>query len=283
MTTLPEHVRQAFHVETGDALALGQAWDYGWQVRNTVVMPVVQSDNASLSAKLRDHIKPDHVRLARPVRATDGRYVVSGWRASTFEAGTPQAGRVDEIVLAGLRLADALAGEKIPPFVQSPITGAWSDKHIFVVADRAAWADDPAAVLALGMDGAEVATPAVEQALKLAARILPLVPPIDAPDQLGHADMLATTLFAGSSDPVVTDIVAVAHPHGYTAAQAIVDGLLADAVDPGIIGRFASIEHLMALLLRALLYRIFVHALHPEANSQLDDRFDQVADWIIRG
>ncbi|MDU0478894.1 TIGR02569 family protein [Staphylococcus chromogenes] len=281
MDTLPEHVRSAFHAESGEALSLSTAWDNGWRVGKMALMPVVQTETASISAKLRDHLKPQHVRLARPVRATDGRYVVSGWRASLWEPGELQAGRVDETAVAALRLADALATEKIPPAVQAPITGPWQDSQVFLVADRAAWAADPAAILSLGLGGQ--ASEKVEFALRLAARIVPLIPPIEAPNQLGHADMLATTIWAGSQDPVVTDLVPVAHPHGYTAAQVIVDGLLADAVDRGIIMRFGSVPDIIGLLLRALLYRTFVHGLSDGVDVRNEARLEQVLDWIIRG
>ncbi|AKK02557.1 TIGR02569 family protein [Corynebacterium epidermidicanis] len=283
MDTLPDHVRAAFHVPTGEVVNLGRAWDNGWRVGNTVLMPAQQPDVASFAAKLREQLKPSHVRLARPVRATDGRYVVSGWRASIFEPGQLQAGRVDETVVAALRLADALAGEKIPSFVQSAISKAWEEHQVFAVADRAAWSNDPEQILSLGLDGTQVASPAVESALKLAARLLPLVPPISAPDQLSHADMLATTIYVGSQDPVVTELAPVAHPHGYTAALTMVDGLLADAVDGGIINRFGHIPDLMGLLLRALLYRTFVHCLLKEANPEMSSRLQSVSDLIIRG
>lgn len=283
MDTLPEHVRSAFHAEVGKVELLGAAWDNGWRVGATAIMPAVQTETASLSAKIRDHLRPENVRLARPVRSTDGRYVVSGWRASTWEVGQRYAGRVDETVVAALRLDDALAAEKIPPALTAPITGPWRTEQVFVVADRAAWSDDPASILSLGLAGDEAASPAVEFALRLASRVLPLVPPVEAPNQVCHADMLGTTIYAGSQDPVVTDLVLVAHPHGYTAAQTMVDGLLADAVDPEVIGRFSHLPHVMALLLRALLYRTFVHALHPEVDPGMEDRLSQVFDWIIRG
>lgn len=40
------------------------------------------------------------------VRSTDGRYVVSGWRADTFVAGAPEP-RHDEVVSAAVRLHEA--------------------------------------------------------------------------------------------------------------------------------------------------------------------------------
>ncbi|MDT5328005.1 MAG: hypothetical protein QOF25_5157, partial [Mycobacterium sp.] len=45
---------------------------------------VADHARAAWSAKVRETLFVDGVRLARPVRSTDGRYVVAGWRADTF-------------------------------------------------------------------------------------------------------------------------------------------------------------------------------------------------------
>ena len=76
-----------------------------------VLTMVADHARAAWSAKVRETMFVDGVRLARPVRSTDGRYVVSGWRADTFVVGTPEP-RHDEVVSAavlpaGIGLLDA--------------------------------------------------------------------------------------------------------------------------------------------------------------------------------
>lgn len=281
MNTVPDHVRAAFHAESGEALPLGYAWDYGFRVGSIVLSPILDPDNAAWSSKVREQLHVDGLRVARPVRATDGRFIVSGWKATNFGAGELASGRVDEVVLAGLRLADALADVPAPEFATAPVTGPWSREDVFRVADKAAWSDDPAELLALGMDLEATATPQLEAALVLAARISKLIPEIEAPSHVGHADMLTTTLFSGTQPPFVTDIVATVRPHGYTAALAAVDGMLFDATDSGIMGRFAHVPDFTALLMRALLYRVFVAALTDDGADDLAERLEKVADTLI--
>ena len=84
----------------------------------------------------------DGVRLARPVRSTDGRYVVSGWRADTFVAGTPEA-RHDEVVSAAVRLHAATGKLERPRFLTQGPTAPWGDVDVFIAADRAAWEERP--------------------------------------------------------------------------------------------------------------------------------------------
>lgn len=283
VNTVPEHVRAAFRAESGDVTALGYAWDYGFRVGHVVLAPVKDADNAAWSAKVRDQLHVDGLRVARPIRSTDGRFIVSGWKATSYGAGELASGRIDETVIAGLRLADALADVPTPSFATKPLTQAWQPHEVYRVADHAAWSEDPGSVLAVGLDGEAIASPHLTSALVLAARISSLIPDISAPSHVGHADMLTTTLFSGTQSPLVTDLVATVRPHGYTAALAAVDGLLFDAVDPAIVHRFSHIPDFTALLMRALLYRIFVAALSEGVSEEYSLQLEKVADVLIKG
>lgn len=282
MDLIPDRVRSAFHVGTGPAEVLGQAWDYGVRINHTVLSQVIDPVQASWSAKVRETLQPLGVRMVRPVRATDGRLVVSGWRASAFVEGEV-ARRVDETVCAALRLADALADLPVPDSAVSSVRAPWSHHDLFAVADRAAWSANPAGVLESGLD--VTATPKEEQlaALHLAAKITPHLKELRSRRQVGHADMLATTLYQGTSMPVVTDILPVARPHGYTAVQVMVDGMIAGAVDYKIIRRFAHIPEIGQLVLRATLYRLFVHTLHPSAQESTRANMEKLVAYLVRG
>lgn len=253
---LPEHVQSGFHVEPGTPEPAGAAWDHGWRVGPVVFSRAVSADQAAWSAKTREKLRIPGLRVARPIRATDGRYVVSGWRASNHIDGAPSR-RVDEVVHAALRLDDALSEVDIPAFARS------SGEDPFTRADREAWGS---------------ADPGVND---LAGKLFALMLPVTAPDQVCHADLLATTLFAGYQAPAVTDLVAVAHPHGYSAALVMIDGLLAGAVDTGILDRFDHLPALDQLLLRALTYRVLVHEYHPEAVSNMIADLERVSETLM--
>lgn len=268
---LPHHVRDSFHAPDTPAQQLGTAWDYGWRVGDIVFSQVPYPDRAGWSARIRENLQPHGLRIVRPIRSTDGRFVNDGWRANTYVVGVLTK-RVDETVVAALRLDEALAKVEVPEsFAQV------DRNNVFSIADALAWSSDPLAQI----DNLDPMVPAHETAIALVPKIVSHVHPISASRQVTHADMFATTIYAGNNAPTVTDIIGVAHPQGYTAAQTIVDGLLFEAVDQQIIHRFEHIPHIRQLLLRSVLYRIFVHALHPEAKSNSGTNLEWVANVII--
>ena len=213
MSVIPEHVRVAFQVVEGTPIPLSAAWDRGYRVGQLALSEVADSEVAAWSAKVRESLQPEGLRIARPVRTTDGRYLMAGWRASHYVDGAV-AKRVDETVGAALRLADALASVEVPNFAVAHVTKQASPKDNFVLADRAAWSEDPTLMLNTTVPPEVQATEKWAWALDFSNRLRHSWQPIDAPDQVGHADMLATTIFHGTQAPVVTDIVGVAHPTG---------------------------------------------------------------------
>ncbi|MCZ9309210.1 TIGR02569 family protein [Corynebacterium uberis] len=261
---LPEQVADIFHADgaPGSAVPLGAAWDYGWR-RGGIVLSRALGPHTAWSARVREGLSPRGVSVARPVRATDGRYVAGGWKATVFAPGEPAA-RVDETAAAALRLADALAEVS-----ERPDQGS---SDVFSLADQAAWSATLTQVDQNLEDGLDRDLIAVLRQARTA---------VSGPVQVGHADMLATTIYAGDAAPVVTDLVGVVHPHGYTAAQVIADGLLARAVDPGILDRFSFVPDCLQLVIRALLYRVYVHALLDSAHPKATGRLAEVTELVL--
>lgn len=243
---LPDHIRDAFQVGIGPAEGLGGAWDHGFRVGNTVFSRVTNPEISSWSSKVREGLRPEGVRVVRPIRSTDGRFVVSGWRASVYSTGEVSH-RVDETVVAALRLADALVNAPKPEL--EPL-------NLFARADTRAWDDQ-------------------------AGRIGSLLRPIDQPVQVCHADMLATTLYSAAQPPVVTDVVPLVRPHGFTAALVIIDGLLLGAVDEGILRRFSHLPDIDQLLLRAFLYRRNVQELSGTTDQNILSNLNRVETALV--
>lgn len=242
--TVPNHVVSAFQGEPGVPEPAGHAWDHGWRI-GPVVYSRASGVAAGWSAKLRGTLQIDGVRLARPVRSTDGRFIVAGWKASTWTDGELSR-RVDETVLVALRLADALADKQEPPEPEQA--------DPFVLADQRAW---------------EESAPEYRE--------------LTGPVQVGHADLLACTLYRGTQAPAVTELVpfSAPRPHGYTAALVIVDGLIAGAVDNGIIDRFRHLPDIDQLLLRAVAYRRHINDLHPASSSNARAHIRRVEDLLV--
>lgn len=241
---VPEHVLAAFQGERADPEPAGHAWDNGWLIGSTVYARA--GTHAGWSAKIRERLQVDGVRIVRPVRSTDGRFVVAGWRADAWVPGRLMR-RVDETVAAALRLSEALAG------IPGPATETVPEDDPFIRADQLAW---------------EETGPEYRE--------------INAPLQLGHADLLAATVFQDTQAPAVTGLVpfSAPRPAAYSAALVIVDGLVAGAVDDGVIERYAHLPDLDQLLLRALAYRRHVNELHPDAKPNTRSRLDRVAELL---
>lgn len=277
----PPQVVMAFHAEPrtrGQVLVperLGSHWDYGWKVGNVVFAPVV-GEHEAWSARVRERLDARGVLVARPVRSSDGRVTVAGWRATSFVPGRPEA-RIDETVAAALRLGQALAQVREWPTMNmdDPLARA----------DRAAWELGmlPASPVLAGQvplqseleDGVDV------DLLRLLAEVVRPLPHEVGPNTVCHAAMVATTIYQGILPPAVTDIVGVVRPRDYTAALAIVDGLLSDSVDSGIIARFDHVPGLVQLVVRACAYRVYANALLEHTAANMVAKLDRVARVVV--
>ncbi len=262
----------AFGTKAADPEPLGAGWDDGWRCGEVVLSMVADHARAAWSAKVRETLFVDGVRLARPVRSTDGRYVVSGWRADTFVEGTAEP-RHDEVVSAGIRLHEATATLERPRFLTQAPVAPWTDVDVFVTADRAAWDDHPLQSLppgALVSPGAADAEKSVDLINQLAA----LRRPTKSPNQLVHGDLYETVLFSGAAPPGITDITPYWRPASWAAGVAVVDALAWGDADDGLIERWGELPEWPQMLLRALIFRLAVHALHPRSTA---DAFPSLA------
>ena len=212
-----------FGLREVDPIPLGAEWDGGWLCGDVVLSAVADHARAAWSAKVRENLEVDGVRLARPVRSTDGRYVVSGWRADTFIVGSPEP-RHDEVVSMSCRLHAATASLERPRFLAQPPVPPWAEVDVFVAADRAAWETVPLRI-AKGVEQLETPTPDGRKSLELIAGLATLRKPVQSPDQLVHGDLFGTVLFSGSMAPGITDITPYWRPAAWAAAVAVVDAI----------------------------------------------------------
>jgi len=247
----PDHVLAAFGLTGLRPAPLGSNWEGGWRCGEVVLSMVADHARAAWSAKVRETLFVDGVRLARPVRSTDGRYVVAGWRADTFVTGTPEP-RHDEVVSAAVRLHEATARLERPRFLTQPPSVPWSDVDVFVAADRAAWEDRPLHALP---PGAQVAPGSSDgqRSIELINQLASLRRPTRGPSQLVHGDLYGTVLFAGTTAPA--------------AGVVVVDALAWGEADDGLVERWTSLPEWPQMLLRALMFRLAVHALHPRSTA----------------
>ncbi len=261
----PEHVLAAFGLSGIRPTPLGASWEGGWRCGEVVLSMVADNARAAWSARVRETLFVDGVRLARPVRSTDGRYVVSGWRADTFVAGQPEP-RHDEVVSAAVRLHEATGKLERPRFLTQGPEAPWADVDVFIAADRAAWEERPlqsvpptARVAPSTADG--------QRSIELINQLAGLRRPTKSPNQLVDGDLYGTVLFAGAAAPGITDITPYWRPASWAAGVVVVDALSWGEADEGLIERWNALPEWPQMLLRALMFRLAVHALHPRSTA----------------
>jgi uncharacterized protein (TIGR02569 family) len=261
----PEHVLSAFGLADVKPVALGASWEGGWRCGEVVLSIVADNARAAWSARVRETLFVDGVRLARPVRSTDGRYVLSGWRADTFVAGTPEA-RHDEVVSAAVRLHEATGKLERPRFLTQGPAAPWGDVDVFIAADRAAWEERPLQSVPPGVRTAPPTADA-QRSVELINQLASLRRATKSPNQLVHGDLYGTVLFIGTAAPGITDITPYWRPASWAAGVVVVDALSWGDADDGLIERWSALPEWPQMLLRALMFRLAVHALHPRSTA----------------
>jgi uncharacterized protein (TIGR02569 family) len=276
----PEHVLATFGLDGASPIALDGEWDGGWRCGEVVLSLIADHARASWSAQVREDLWVEGLRIARPFRATDGRYVVSGWRADTFIAGSPEP-RFDEIVSLSNRLHAATSGLERPRFLTATPVAPFSEVDLFGLADRAAWEENPLHVARKfgAVRNADDARLAADLVVELAV----LRRPVKSPSQLVHGDLAHSVLFAGAAAPGLTDLTPYWRPAAWAAAVAVIDALSWGGADDGLIGRWQDLPEWPQMLLRALLFRLGVHALHPGSTEEALPGLLRTADLVRAG
>ena len=274
----PEHVLNTFGLTAQPPIPMGDSWIGGWRVGEVVLSLVPDHARAAWSASVRESLYVEGLRIARPFRATDGRYVVSGWRADTYIAGAPEP-RHDEVVSVADRLHVATAKLDRPRFLLQPPAPPHTDVDVFTAADRAAWEDVPLrAARAAGMG--EPTSPDGVHSVEMLKTLATLRKTVDLPSQVVHGDLFGTVLFAGAAAPGITDIVPYWRPEPWAAAVAVVDALAWGGADDELIDRWADQPEWPQMMLRATMFRLAVHALHPRSTSGALPGLARVVDQV---
>ncbi|MFE0028253.1 TIGR02569 family protein [Amycolatopsis sp. NPDC059021] len=239
----PGLVCAAFGRAEGELEALPDS--AAWRCGDIVLKPVTDKAATLWTARALDHVDEPGLRVAKPVRSTDGRIIVGGWSATRFVPGTPEH-RFDEVVLAAVKLHRATVDLPRPDFLAQR-------KDVDAVADRIAWGE-----LELPLD--ETKGGRWFEVLAAARR------PISLPDQVAHGELLAGLLFDGDTAPGLVDFVPYYRPGEWGAAIAAVDALAWGGATMALLDRWAHLPEWPQLLLRAVLFRLAANALNPRST-----------------
>jgi uncharacterized protein (TIGR02569 family) len=177
------------------------------------------------------------------------------------------------------RLHAALAHLERPRFLTQPPAPPHTDVDVFTAADRAAWEEPPMRTArAAGM--LEPVTEDGIASLNALKTLAGLRRPTTSPSQIVHGDLFGTVLFAGAAAPGITDLVPYWRPASWAAAVVAVDALAWGGADDNLLDRWADQPEWGQMLLRATMFRLAVHALHPRSTAGALPGLMRVVDLV---
>jgi len=245
-----DHVRAAFGVASAEPELLAGGQGVTWRCGDVVLNPAASSAEAAWIANTFEQLRVDNVRLARPVRSSDGRWVVGGWTAQRYVAGQPDD-RYADILAAADRLHAALAGIAEPRFLRDR-------DDLYSWADRLAWGEITDVDNRLGQG----------HAATLFAELAAGRAPVSTPAQVVHGDLFGNVLFAGSAPPAIVDITPYWRPASWAAAVIVVDAVSWGGATTDLVEDCADRDEWPQMLRRALMFRLGVSVAHPRSTAE---------------
>lgn len=256
---LPPHVRSAFGVTEVEPRPVVWAGRRAWHCGEVLIRPVQDNVVAAWSAGVLDGLQIEGVRLARPVRSSDGRWVVAGWAASRWVAGTLEP-RYDAVVETAMRLHAATVAVQRPRLLDDrddllsrSAAGAFGERRLSL---------DPAT----GGD--------------LYAQLVGYRTPVRLAPQVVHAELFGAVLFDDDGVPALIDLVPCWRPKEWAAAVVVVDAIAWGGADEALVQRWSHLAEWPQMLLRAVLHRLALHAQHPDASTRTMPGLERAAGLV---
>ena len=200
-TVLDKQVAEAFGVNSEISLLPGGVDLKTFRSGNTVLRYLGNNNQeaGNWNAELFNQIKEDGFRVAKPIKAADGLWIVNGWVAEQFLEGRHAS--IDDLPLiinAVNKFHKALVGIPFPDY----------RKHEHTMWDRAdewTWGEVP-----------EDIDPRLREII---SGLLKLKKPVHLPDQLIHGDLnLNNILIADNQPPAIIDLTPYWRPAEFAQA-----------------------------------------------------------------
>ncbi len=257
--SLPPHVRTAFGVKDEIPRPVVWAGRPAWHCGDVLIRPVADNAVAAWSAGVLETLHVDGVRLARPVRSSDGRWIVAGWAASRFVPGTLEP-RYDAVVTAAEALHAATARVERPR----------------VLDDR----DDLLATSAAAAFGEVRLTLDPATGGSLYTQLAAYRTPVRLAPQVVHPELFGSVLFDDAGAPAIVDLLPCWRPREWAAAIVVVDALAWGGADDGLLERWSHLAEWPQMTLRAVLYRLALHAQHPAGSARTLGGLERAAGLV---
>ena len=104
--------------------------------------------------------------------------------------------------------------------------------------------------------------------------------PVELTPQVVHAELFGAVLFDDTGVPALIDLMPAWRPKEWSAAVVVIDAVAWGGADEGLMDRWAHLDAWPQVLLRAVLYRLALHAQHPEASPRTLAGLERAADLI---
>lgn len=243
---------------TGTPVRLRGGEGRAWLVGDAVLKPSERPVEWNWLAEHLPTVRQEGFRLASPIRADDGRWVVHGWCAQRAVVGNHAvAGRWPDVLSVCEKFHRQVRDLPEPPFLLER-RDPWS------AGDRVAWGE------------------AAPPAQPLILRLLEVSREVVLPSQLIHGDMSENVLFAEGHDPAIIDIAPYWRPAGFASAVVVADALCWRAADAReLLQEVAHIEQFRQLFVRALIYRMTTTAEASKGRVDLE-RYRSAVDLALR-
>ena len=258
---LPPHVRNAFGVRDVPVVSLDFGGLPAWRCAQVLIRPVADNALATWSAGVLETLEVDGLAVARPQRSSDGRWVVSGYSGCQYLGGAAEP-RYSETVAASLRLHAAMTSVRRPRLLDDR-------DDLASRADAAAW-------------GERTINLAPEAGGNLFDQLAGLRRQVRLSSQVVHGDLFGTLLFDGSAPPGLLDLVPYWRPVEWAAAVIVVDALAWGNAPEELLNEWVHLAEWNQALLRALLFRVALHAQHPSATAESLGGLERAAELIAR-
>lgn len=189
------------------------------------------------------------VRIAMPIPARDGSWIVDGWSASRYEPGSRACTDAAVVRATGSLLHAELAravGEW--PLATRPPRSRWDR------AERIAFGEE-------SLDEAEFTAPQADFARELIDRCTTAT---IGPEQLVHGDLAGNVLRDAADVPVVIDFAPYWRPARWSDAVCVLDLVMWSGADPRLMHDWVNGAERQAML-RAAIFRV-LSDLEPDAD-----------------
>jgi len=236
----PADVQHAFGA-SGSAERFPSGEGRTFRIGRLVLKPARERREAEWIGNVLEGVTEKGFRVARPVRAGDGSWVVGGWTAWQLIEGQSTKERWSDVIATGEHFHAALRDVPRPGFVDER-------SHQWALGDR----------MAFGDARIELPTPLDEHV----GQLLPHLGRLDLPSQVIHGDLTENVLFADGLDPAIIDFSPYYRPAGFASAIVVVDAIVWLGAPYSLIDRIQPAETRFELLARALTFRLVAAGLY---------------------